>query len=160
MIKSLLTTCFFSLMFLVAMAQGRTVTGTVTGDDTEPLPGVNVIVTGTSRGTVTDLNGAYSIELREGENSIAFSFIGYKAQTAEVGDRSVVDVVLQSDTETLQEVVVVGYGVQKKTDITGATANVKGEELFRQPVLTATQALQGKVSGVQIISSGQPGSSP
>jgi TonB-linked SusC/RagA family outer membrane protein len=151
----------FPLGVLTAQAQARTITGTVTGsDDNQPLPGVNVLVTGTSRGTVTDINGTYSLELREGENSISFSFIGFKTQTVEVGDRAVVDVVLASDTETLQEVVVVGYGVQKKTDITGATANVKGEELARQPVLTATQALQGKVSGVQIISSGQPGSSP
>jgi TonB-linked SusC/RagA family outer membrane protein len=165
--RALPIACVFLLLSLTSIAQNapvttsRMVTGTVTGsDDNQPLPGVNVVIAGTSKGTVTDLNGAYSIEVSPGENSITFSFIGFKTQTAEVGERSVIDIVLQSDTETLQEVVVVGYGVQKKTDITGATANVKGDELFRQPVLTATQALQGKVSGIQIISSGQPGTSP
>src|ERR1044071_7674271 len=104
MTKTTLPITFIFLMTsLIAIAQGRTITGTVTGsDDKQPLPGVNVLVTGTSRGTVTDLNGAYSMEVREGENSITFSFIGYKTQTIEVGERSVIDVVLASDTETLQ----------------------------------------------------------
>ena len=77
-----------------------------------------------------------------------------------MGERISIDVVLELDTKVLEDVVVVGYGMQKKSDITGATANIKGEELFKQPVLTATQAVQGKIAGVQIISSGQPGSSP
>jgi TonB-linked SusC/RagA family outer membrane protein len=159
--KSLLSVCFIFLLFSPAMAQTRTVTGVVTSsEDNQGIPGVNVVVAGTSHGTVTDINGGWSLELQAGENSITFSFIGFKTQTVAIGDRTRIDVILVPDTETLEEVVVVGYGVQKKSDITGATVNVKGEELVRQPVLTATQALQGKVAGLQVISSGAPGSSP
>lgn len=141
--------------------QNRVVQGTVTdAADNTPVPGVNVVVQGTSKGTATDGDGKFRIELAPGENTLAFSFIGYKTSTVDVTTQTNVSVSLEADTQTLDEVVVVGYGEQKKTDITGATANVKGEELVRQPVLTATQAMQGKIAGVQIISSGQPGSSP
>jgi len=155
----------FSLLLLFisiqAFAQTRVVSGQVTGaDDKQPIPGVNIVVQGTNKGTSTDANGKYSIELAANENSLSFTFVGYKIQTVEVGQRDVVNVILLTDATQLEEVVVVGYGIQKKSDITGSTANVKGEELTKQPVLTATQAIQGKVSGVQIISSGQPGSSP
>jgi TonB-linked SusC/RagA family outer membrane protein len=142
-------------------AQGRTVTGTVTsGDDKAPIPGVNVVVQGTSKGTVTDIDGKYSIELAPAENVLVFSFVGFTSQTISVDQQTTINVELAADSKVLDEVVVVGYGIQKKSDITGATANVSGEQLFKQPVLTATQAMQGKVAGVQIISSGQPGSSP
>lgn len=124
------------------------------------MPGVNVVVPGTTKGVATDADGAYSVELAPGENTLSFTFIGFITQTVQVGDREVIDVIMKPDEVTLQEVVVVGYGIQKKSDITGSTANVKGAELTKQPVLTATQAIQGKVAGVQIISSGQPGSSP
>jgi TonB-dependent starch-binding outer membrane protein SusC len=144
-----------------ALAQNRQVTGTVTSaEDKQPVPGVNVLVQGTSRGTVTDLDGKYSLELTGSDENLVFSFIGFTSKTVSVQGRSVVDVELELDTKTLEEIVVVGYGVQKKSDITGSTASVKGDELLKQPVLTATQAMQGKVAGVQIISSGQPGSSP
>ena len=152
--------CLLILASISVYAQ-RTVQGTVTStEDGQPIPGVNVVVEGTSTGTATDVEGKYSLQLSEGQNILHFSFIGYTTQTVTVGDRSIIDIQLASDTKTLDEVVVVGYGEQKKSDITGATANIKGGELSRQPVLTATQALQGKVAGVQIISSGQPGSSP
>ncbi|HEX8060592.1 MAG TPA: SusC/RagA family TonB-linked outer membrane protein, partial [Cyclobacteriaceae bacterium] len=142
-------------------AQTRVVEGVVTdAADKTPIPGVNVVIAGTNKGTATDGDGKFRIELQPGENSLVFTFIGYQAQTVDVTTLTNVSVELASDTQQLQEVVVVGYGEQKKSDITGATANVKGEELARQPVLTATQAMQGKVAGVQIISSGQPGSSP
>lgn len=144
-----------------ALAQNGQVTGTVTSaEDKQPVPGVNVIVQGTSRGTVTDLDGKYSLELTSSDEILVFSFIGFTSKSVPVQGRAVVDVELALDTKTLDEIVVVGYGVQKKSDITGSTANIKGDELLKQPVLTATQAMQGKVAGVQIISSGQPGSSP
>ncbi|HZX75477.1 MAG TPA: carboxypeptidase-like regulatory domain-containing protein, partial [Cyclobacteriaceae bacterium] len=154
---SVLLLCFFS-----AFAQNPiTIQGKVTDATTkESLPGVNIIVVGTTKGATTNIEGAYTIQLQEGENKLDFSFIGYKTVSITVGDRTTLDVALEQDVQNLEEVVVVGYGVQKKTDITGATASIKGEELTRQPVLTATQAMQGKVAGVQIISSGQPGSSP
>ncbi|MEI9918183.1 MAG: TonB-dependent receptor [Bacteroidota bacterium] len=144
-----------------AFAQTRTVEGTVVdATDKTAIPGVNVVVSGTNKGTATDGDGKFRLELLPAENALVFSFIGYQTQTVNLNGQTIVNVELASDTEQLEEVVVVGYGEQKKTDITGATANVKGEELARQPVLTATQAMQGKVAGVQIISSGQPGSSP
>lgn len=153
-------------MFLVLtatelLAQTRIVTGQVIGtDDKQPIPGVNIIIQGTNRGAATDFNGKYTIEVEAGDNTLVFTFVGYKAQTVTIGDRLVVNVNLEPEATALDEVVVVGYGIQKKSDITGATANLKGDVLLQQPVLTATQAMQGKVAGVQIISSGQPGSSP
>ncbi len=154
---------FFKLLFLVCISTygQRTVQGTVTSkDDGQPIPGVNVVVQGTTTGTATDVDGKFSLSLPPGQNTLNFSFLGYVTQTITVGEQSVIDIALATDTQTLEEVVVVGYGVQKKSDITGSTATVGGAELIRQPVLTATQAMQGKVAGVQIISSGQPGSSP
>jgi TonB-linked SusC/RagA family outer membrane protein len=156
-----LTYLIFILLPFAVAAQTRTITGKVTSsEDGQPLPGVSVVVQGTTKGTVTDVEGNYSIGLNPSESILVFSFVGYTTQTIAVGDKTAIDIILSEDTKTLEEVVVVGYGIQRKTDITGATANVKGEELMRQPVLTATQAMQGKVAGVQIISSGQPGSSP
>src|SRR5689334_13200104 len=160
--------CFWLVLASSVIAQNvpppvkiQVITGKViSSEDNQPMPGVNVVVPGTTKGVATDAEGNYSIELAAGENSLSFTFIGFKTQTVEVGGRAVIDISLESDEVTLQEVVVVGYGIQKKSDITGSTASVKGEELTKQPVLTATQALQGKVAGVQIISSGQPGSSP
>lgn len=161
MVKPLLFSILLVCACTMAIAQSRVVSGRVTGaDDGQPIPGVNIIIQGTSKGTSTDFDGKYSIELAADENVLAFTFIGYKTQTIEIGQREVINVILQIDATELEEVVVVGYGIQKKSDITGSTANVKGEELTKQPVLTATQAIQGKVAGVQIISSGQPGSSP
>ncbi len=144
-------------------AQVRVITGKVTTIESgkpEGMPGVNVVIVGTSKGTTTDLDGTYSVEVAEADKEITFSFIGYKLKTVAIGTQTVINVSLETDTQQLEEVVVVGYGVQKKSDITGSTANVKGDDLYKQPVLTASQALQGKVAGVQIISSGQPGSSP
>jgi TonB-dependent starch-binding outer membrane protein SusC len=161
MIRLLLFTLILLLMSSVAIAQVRVVKGQVTGtDDNQPIPGVNVIIQGTNKGDATDFNGMYSIELLPGESALVFTFVGYKPKTVQIGEREVVNVSLEPESMTLDEVVVVGYGVQKKSDITGATANLKGEVLLQQPVLTATQAMQGKVAGVQIISSGQPGTSP
>lgn len=157
-----LTVCFCLVHFLVVVqAQERVVSGTViSADDNTGLPGVNVVVDGTTKGTTTDVNGEFSITLTAGENALTFSFVGYQSQTINVADKTTVNVTLAQDVAVLEDVVVIGYGVQQKSDITGATATVSGEELTQQPVLTATQAMQGKVSGVQIISSGQPGTSP
>lgn len=159
--KLLAVTGLFLLIAVRLAAQDRTITGRVTSaEDGVGLPGVNVVVQGTMKGTSTDSEGAYSIVLSEGENILIFSFVGYQTQTIQVGDRTTVDVSLQSDVAMLEDIVVIGYGVQRKRDITGSTATVEGEALAQQPVLTATQAMQGKVAGVQIISSSQPGISP
>lgn len=145
-----------------AVAQTRTVTGQViSGDENFPLPGVNIVIPGTTRGTTTDANGMYSIALAPEERQLTFSFLGYKTQTINVGDRTTVDVTLESDVSTLEELVVVGYGIQRKSDLTGAVSSVRGSDLTKIPSFNPAQSLQGKVPGVQVTSSsGEPGASP
>ena len=158
MLASLLLFLFFQPA-LAGRAPIR-ITGKVTdGPSSVGLPGVTVQVKGTSTGTVTDATGAYSLQADDNA-TLVFSSIGYTSVEIAVGGRTVINVPLAEDTKSLAEVVVVGYGTQRKSDVTGATVTIKGDELVKQPVLTATQALQGKAAGVQIISSGQPGSSP
>ena len=136
------------------------VKGVVTGDNNEPLPGVSISIKGAKvGGTTTDASGAFSISVPE--NSIlVFTSVGYIEQEINVRDQTSINIHLAQSTSNLQQVIVVGYGTQKKVDVTGAVAHVKGEELAKQPVLTVTQALQGQVAGVQVTSSGQPGSLP
>ncbi len=147
-----------------AIAQSKTVKGTVTdAENAQGLPGVNVIVSGTTNGTTTDINGAFSIELANSENSLSlsFTFVGYKTVTEPVGDRTVINVKLETDTQILEDVVIVGYGTQKKTDLTGSVSSLRGSDLTKIPSLDPTQALQGKVAGVQVTNaSGAPGSQP
>jgi TonB-dependent starch-binding outer membrane protein SusC len=146
---------------LQVAAQVRPISGTVTdARDGSTLPGVSILIKGTTTGTITDINGKYSLSVSGANASLVFRFIGYKTVELVVGAQNVIDVKLEVESKLLDEVVVVGYGVQKKSDITGATVKIKGDELSRQPVLSAAQAMQGKVSGVQIISSGSPGSAP
>lgn len=159
--KSLIISLLASLLAFSLTAQKRVLEGRVTdSDDGQPLPGVNILIQGTSKGTSTDVDGRFQIEVSATEDILVFTFIGYKTQTISLQGRQTINVLLEPEATALDEVVVVGYGIQRKSDITGATASVKGGELMQQPVLTATQAMQGKVAGVQIISSGQPGTSP
>ncbi|WP_223834165.1 SusC/RagA family TonB-linked outer membrane protein [Spirosoma profusum] len=157
----LLTTLFFFAYAQMAWAAHAPIriAGKVTEATGQGLPGVTVQVKGTTTGTVTDGTGVYSIQADE-TATLVFSSIGFQTMEVAVGGRTAIDVTLVEDTKSLSEVVVVGYGTQRKSDVTGATVTIKGEELVKQPVLTATQALQGKAAGVQIISSGQPGTSP
>lgn len=156
---------FLSLAILLlllgsgAFAQTRTVTGTVTSED-GPMPGVSVLVVGSNKGATTDGDGKYTLELTSTETSLTFSFIGYKTVTVDVANRNVVDVALETDTQSLDEVVIVGYGTLQEKDLTSAITTVKTEELTKTPTSQPMQALQGKVPGVQIVSSGAPGASP
>lgn len=135
----------------IEIVQGTSVTGTVTsGDDGSALPGVNVIVKGTTVGTTTDINGKYALQLAEDQNTLVFSFIGYETQEVEVGDRSVVDLVLQPDVQTLGEVVVVGYGVEKKANLTGSVSQIDSDEIEMRSVNSTTQALQGLAPNLNI----------
>ncbi len=144
----------------LAHAQNQQITGRVTSQsDKQGLPGVSVIIKGTTTGTATDANGAYTLSAGQGA-VLQFSMIGMKPQEVTVGNQTQINVELADDAKALEEVVVVGYGTQRKIDVTGAVAQVKGEELVRQPVLSATQALQSKVAGVQVINSGAPGQAP
>lgn len=151
------------LLFLVSVsgfAQNKSVTGVVTSsEDNMPIPGVNVIVQGTSRGASTDFDGNFSIQTSVGE-VLEFSYVGFKTKTITVGNQSNVNIVLEIDVESLDEIVLVGYGTQKKADLTGSIVTVKSEDIERVATANVMQSLQGKVSGVQVVSTGSPGDSP
>jgi TonB-dependent starch-binding outer membrane protein SusC len=125
----------------------------------EPLPGVNVTVKGTTRGTITDLNGVYSIETTPGEILI-FSYIGYIIQEIEVGEQTELDLKLMPDVESIDEVVVVGYGTMKKSAVTGAISAVSSKEVTQLPAASIESALQGLASGVSVVNAGAPGTDP
>ncbi|GAB4093701.1 TonB-dependent receptor [Flaviaesturariibacter terrae] len=138
----------------------RPVSGRVTNAAGQPLPGVSVTVPGGRSGTTTDVEGRFSLNVPDGVTTLTFSYVGYLTQTVAIGSSNEVNVTLAVVENQLESVVVVGYGTQRKRDVTGSVSNVSGKELARQPVLTATQGMQGKVAGVQIISSGAPNSAP
>ncbi|WP_420458596.1 SusC/RagA family TonB-linked outer membrane protein [Neolewinella sp.] len=150
------------LLLALGLQAQRTVTGQVSDAlSSETLIGATVKVKDGTTGTVTDIDGNYSITLPEGEQTLLFSSIGYGTQEIEVGDQSVINVEMSSDIESLSEVVVVGYGTQRKSDVTGAIGVVGSEELLRAPVTNAIQGLQGKVAGVNVfLNSGSPTGSP
>jgi TonB-dependent starch-binding outer membrane protein SusC len=145
--------------FASAFAQSRVVTGSVTSEeDGQPLPGVSILVKGTTVGTATDLDGRFTLNVPAGQNTLVFSFMGFIAQDVLIGSRSQINIVLKPDSKILNEVVVTGYGVQSKREITGAIASVNAESLKDIPILGIDQALQGRAAGVQVTqSSGTPG---
>lgn len=137
-------------------AQEGAVTGKVSTADGESLPGVNVVLKGSTIGTITDVDGNYRINATEG--TLIFSFIGYKGQEVEIAGRSVIDVIMEEDVQTLEQVVVVGYGTQERKDITTAVVVVGEEAIEDRPMVSAAEALQGKAAGVQVVQpSGKPG---
>ncbi|NME68121.1 SusC/RagA family TonB-linked outer membrane protein [Flammeovirga aprica] len=152
---------FLSLLLIsnIAFSQSRMITGTVVdGSQNAPIPGVSVKVKGITKGTITDLGGNFSLLLEPSETELVFTFIGYKDKTVYIGTQTSVNVRLDEDVEQLDEVVVVGYQVQKKSVVTGAIASVKSEDITQVPVQNAAQSLQGKTPGVLVTPvSGQPG---
>jgi TonB-linked SusC/RagA family outer membrane protein len=126
------------------------VSGTVIDSNKEPLIGVNVKVAGTKTGTITDVNGNFSIQVPDNKSEIIFSYIGYKPQQQVVGIKSQINIILLEDSKVMDEVVVVAYGTQQKSHLTGAVSSVKGDKLDDIPVSTIGQALQGKLAGVSI----------
>ena len=177
MSKHLFRKCTFVHMCFLAMAmllcfpasgvnaapasqENLTVSGVVTSAaDQLPLIGVSVQVKGTSNGSITDLDGNYSVSVASGQ-TLVFSYIGFKTQEIQITNQKTLNVVMEEDSETLDEVVVVGYGVQKKKLVTGATVQVKGETLAKMNTNSPLQAMQGQTPGVNISStSGQPGES-
>ncbi len=141
------------------LLQTISITGTVTStEDGEGLPGVNVIVKGTSQGTVSDVDGNYKIDVPDASSIIVFSSVGYQREEVTVGNRTVINMVLSPDIKALQEIVVVGYGVTKKKDLTGSVSSVKGEEFQNIPTSRIDQVLQGRAPGVQVTqNNGAPG---
>lgn len=146
------------MSILAANAQSREVTGTViSGEDNLPLPGVSVLIKGTTRGGVTDLDGNFSVSVEPGE-VLAFSFIGYVTQEITIEDQTNLDIVLLPDMQSLSEVVVVGYGEQKKETITGSVATVKGGDLVKSPAMNLSNSIAGRMAGVIAVNrSGEPG---
>ncbi|MBN1414633.1 MAG: TonB-dependent receptor [Bacteroidales bacterium] len=137
------------------------ITGKVTSSDGSGLPGVNVVEKGTSNGTVTDIDGNYSIALTQPDAVLVFSFVGYLSEEIESAGKNKIDVLLIEDIQRLDEIVVVGYGTVKKSDITGSLSSVSSEELLEQPVQNVNQALQGRAAGVDVFNTGfSPGSAP
>lgn len=143
---------------LHAQQQAKTVTGTVTDVSGEPIIGANIRIKGTTTGTITDIDGNFSIET-EPQSVIEVSYIGYLTQETVINNQKSIRFLLKEDTKTLDEVVVIGYGVQKKADLTGSVANINTEKLNTQSNANIGQALQGKIAGVDIVSQGgAPGS--
>lgn len=139
----------------------QTIKGRITdADSKEPLPGVNILIKGTQSGTSSDANGSYSLSVPDANTVLVFSFVGYEPQEVKVGNRTDIDISLKTDQKSLEEVLVVGYGTVKKSDLTGSVSSVKAQELTAYPALGTVQALQGRAAGVQIqANNGEPGAS-
>lgn len=148
--------CMFFAMYSYAQT---TVTGKVIDELAEPILGVTVTVKNGSGGTSTDIDGNYSITVPNGESIITFSYVGYSSQEILVGNQTTINVTMVEDLAVLDQIVVVGYGTRKKSDVTGAVSTVKSEELNAFPVLDAAQALQGRAAGVEVQTNngGEPG---
>jgi len=139
------------------IAQQSVITGKVTTESGEGLPGATVVIKGTSMGTVTDMDGNYSLPNVSADAVLQFSFVGMIPQEIAVGSQTVINVILAAETIGLEEVIAIGYGVQKKSDVTGATVSVSAEELTSRPVKNAVEAMQGKAAGIDISSNERPG---
>lgn len=159
MTKLYLSLCRYAVLLLffavnVAYGQSRTVAGKVTsGDDGSSIPGVNIIEKGTTNGTVTDADGNYSVSVSAGA-TLVFTFVGFTSQEQAVGDRTSINVTLESDVQALTEVVVVGYGTQEKKEITSSVASIKAEDFNKGTVNDPVALLQGKVAGLNITRAG------
>ena len=142
-------------------AQDIPITGTVTDAASgEPLIGVNVIIKGTTQGTISDVNGDFNLTVPNQETVLVFSYVGFSTQEIPVGTNTTISVTMEEDIARLDEVIVVGYGTVKKSDLTGAVSTVRSEEITAYPAIGVTQALQGRAAGVNIQSNnGEPGSS-
>lgn len=152
-----LTLSLFALCTTLVFAQQKTIKGIVVDATGEPLIGVNVSVKGTTIGIITDIDGKYTLEVPTNA-TIVFSYIGYRTQEHSVGNQTTINITLQEDTQNIDEVVVVGYGVQKKETVTGSVSTLKGDDLVKSPVANLSNAIAGKMSGVVTYQrSGEPG---
>ncbi len=157
--KNLLLFVFLLSIVLKLNAQGKTVSGTIYDTDKYPMPGVSIVVKGTTNGTITDVNGKFQLQIDEENTILQVSFIGFKTVELDASTQSKFEVILETDMVGLEEVVAVGYGVQKKVNVTGSVSTVKGDVVAKQPVSQASEALQGMSPGVTVSkTSGAPGS--
>ncbi|NBC05692.1 MAG: SusC/RagA family TonB-linked outer membrane protein [Bacteroidetes bacterium] len=157
--RAILLGAVFSFMALTAFGQ-RTITGTVVSEeDNEPLIGATIQIKGGATGTVTDLDGAFSVQANTND-TLVFSYVGFIPQEVPVGAKNTIDVVLRPDAFNMEEVVVVGYGTQRERDLISAVSTLESDDIIKTPTPQAMQSLQGKVAGVQIVSNGAPGGAP
>ncbi|NDV60496.1 SusC/RagA family TonB-linked outer membrane protein [Bacteroides sp. 519] len=157
--KILYALCMLFLTVNLFAQESRTVSGTVVDSFGDPMPGVSIAIKNTQTGTITGLDGDFTINVSGSDDVLVFSFIGFTAQEIKVGNNTTINVKLQEDSQALDEVVVVGYGVQKKVNLTGSVSNVSGEKLESRPVTNLSSALAGLAAGVTVSqSSGEPGS--
>jgi len=140
--------------------QKRTITGKVTDTNGESIPGVSILIKGTTTGTISDFDGNFTLSGVAGDAVLVFSFVGMKSQDVAIAGKTTINVLLQEETIGLEEVVAIGYGSQKKKDLTGSISSVSTEDMKSLPLASVGEAMQGKAAGVQIISSGTPGSDP
>ena len=154
--KKIFTLFIFFALALSAFAQNRLITGKVTDAGGTGLPGVTIQIKGTTNGTITNVDGGYQVSVSGGV--LAFSYIGFVTQEIPVTNQSAINVVLLEDVKLLNEIVVIGYGSQKKKDLTTAVSIVGEKDFKDRPIVSAAQALQGKAAGVQVTQpSGKPG---
>jgi TonB-linked SusC/RagA family outer membrane protein len=157
--KFQLTFILLLLGVLVGYAQSN-ISGTITGTTGEPLIGASVVLKGTSNGAITDLDGKYALKIPSQSGTLVVSFVGYESQDVAIGSSSVIDVAL-AEGSALNEVVVVGYGTQRKSQTTGAISSINSRQLTEMPITNLGQALQGRIAGVDVVQSGsKPGSVP
>ncbi|HRF74919.1 MAG TPA: TonB-dependent receptor plug domain-containing protein, partial [Chitinophagales bacterium] len=140
-----------SFVSMQLFGQGRTITGKITdADNGEYMPGVTILLEGTQNGTISDFDGKYNINVPESGGTLVFSFVGYETQKITLGEKNVVYVSLKMSQEILEEVVVVGYGTEVKTKVTGSISEIKSDEIALTPVSTVEQTLQGRAAGLFI----------
>jgi len=155
---SMILALYFLFFTQFTIAQNRTLTGSVAGDDNAPLPGVSIVVKGTMLGTVTDFDGKFSLSVPPDARTLIFTFVGMTAKEVEIGNQTSFNVILSEEAVGLEEVVIVGYGVQKKESVVGAITQIDNKALMRSGVTNVTNAITGKLSGVLTVQqTGQPG---
>jgi TonB-linked SusC/RagA family outer membrane protein len=156
--KHLLLCLLLCFYILPTAAQSIHIKGTVTDKGAEPLIGVSVFVKGNSIGTTTNVDGQFQLDVPSKESVVNFSYLGFKTQSLTVGEQVNFNIVLQEDNQVLDELVVVGYGVMRKKDLTGSLSSVGAKDMQSKPVANIGEALQGRAAGVQVVNSGAPGS--
>ena len=158
LLKRVYSTFLLSMLCVLAFAQGKQITGIIKDSAGEPMIGVNVLVKGTTNGTITDFDGKFVIQDVKDSDVLTVTYVGYVSQSIAVGNKSSFNIILKEDTEALDEVVVIGYGTVKKRDLTGSVSSVKSDDLNLAVAPSVAHALQGKAAGLVISqNSAQPG---
>jgi len=159
--KSLLLLTFLVTPFLIMAQTGKIkLSGKVLDETNKPLPGATVLIKNTNSSTITDFDGTFNLMVSDKKNVLVISYMGYKPKEVEASGKEFLEIKLQQESNTLSDVVVIGYGQVKSKDLTGSISTVKLADLSKQPVANVGEAIQGRAAGVQVITSGQPGSNP